>query len=81
MIFTGARYGLAMADFDHEDMRGSRFYEVDLRDSSFRDVYFKNVTMRGCLLDDVVIDGEFATSSQRGRRRAARRGRARPPGP
>ena len=48
-----------MAEFDHQDMRGSRFYEVDLRDSSFREVYFKNVTMRGCLLDDVSIDGEF----------------------
>ena len=48
-----------MADFDHQDLRGSRFYEVDLRGSSFREVYFKDVTMRGVVLDDVAIDGEF----------------------
>ncbi|HEY6742507.1 MAG TPA: DinB family protein [Lapillicoccus sp.] len=48
-----------MADFDHQDLRGSRFYEVDLRGSSFREAYFKDVTMRGVVLDDVAIDGEF----------------------
>jgi hypothetical protein len=48
-----------MTDFRSQDLRGSTFHEVDLRDSRFRDVWFGNVVMRGVALVDVDIDGEI----------------------
>jgi hypothetical protein len=63
------RYGVVMADFVREDLRGSRFERVDLRGSEFlasrlsearfRGVDMHGVVMRGVELADVNIDGEI----------------------
>ncbi len=47
-----------MADFEHDDLSGSRFSFVDLRRSVFRDTDFFGSVMRGVYLGDVTIDGE-----------------------
>ncbi|MCY1137698.1 DinB family protein [Actinoplanes sp. Pm04-4] len=47
-----------MADFEHEDLSGSRFSFVDLRRSVFRDTDFFGTVMRGVELVDVTVDGE-----------------------
>ncbi len=57
-----------MAEFTHEDLRGSRFHRVDLTGSQFhsvdlsgaqfRGVDFAGAVMRGVELCDVSIDGE-----------------------
>ena len=48
-----------MVKYEHADLRGCRFDDVDLRDSELRGVYFKDVVMRGCVLDGVEIDAEI----------------------
>ena len=48
-----------MVEYEHADLRGSRFDDVDLRDSELRGVYFKDVVMKGCVLDGVEIDAEI----------------------
>ncbi|WP_250001504.1 DinB family protein [Actinoplanes sp. M2I2] len=49
-----------MADFQHEDLSGSRFTDVDLRRSVFRDTDFFDSVMRGVYLGNVSIDGEIS---------------------
>ncbi|WP_250028769.1 DinB family protein [Paractinoplanes maris] len=46
-----------MADFEHQDLSGSRFNFVDLRRSVFRDTDFFDSVMRGVYLGNVSIDG------------------------
>lgn len=58
-----------MADFEHSDMRGSRFNQVDLTGSDFRSVdlsgarfqsvNLRGVVMRGVEMIDVDIDGDI----------------------
>jgi DinB superfamily/Pentapeptide repeats (8 copies) len=48
-----------MVEYEHADLRGSRFEDVDLRGSRLRGVYLKDVTMTGCILDDVEIHAEI----------------------
>ena len=48
-----------MVEYEHADLRDSRFEDVDLRGSRLRGVYLKDVTMTGCILDDVQIDAEI----------------------
>jgi hypothetical protein len=48
-----------MVEYEHADLRGSRFEDVDLRGSRLRGVYLKDVTMTGCILDDVEIQAEI----------------------
>jgi Pentapeptide repeats (9 copies) len=58
-----------MAEFTHEDMKGSRFERVDLTGSEFRSVDlgqarfrgvdFRDVVMTGVEMCDVRISGEF----------------------
>lgn len=45
-------------DFLRRDLSGSRFEEVELADTWWRNVYFSRVIMRGAWLEDVDIDGE-----------------------
>ena len=48
-----------MVEYEHADLRGSRFNDVDLRESDLRGVYFKDVVMKGCVLDGVEIEAEI----------------------
>ena len=48
-----------MVEYEHADLRGSRFDDVDLRESELRGVYFKNIIMKNCVLYDVDISGEI----------------------
>ena len=48
-----------MVDYEHVDLRGSRFNDVDLRESDLRGVYFKDVVMKVCVLDGVEIEAEI----------------------
>ena len=49
-----------MATFEHQNLSGSRFRDVDLRRSVFRDTDFFGSVMRGVYLGDVDIDGEIS---------------------
>jgi DinB superfamily len=44
-------------EFTKQDLSGSRFEEVDFGGSWFRNVYFKDVVMRGAWLENLDIDG------------------------
>jgi DinB superfamily/Pentapeptide repeats (8 copies) len=55
----GRRYGHRVADFFHEDLRGSRFEGVDLSGSQFRASDLTGARFRGVELVDVDIHGEI----------------------
>ena len=59
MTVGPGRYGRGMVEYEHADLRGSRFEDVDLRGSRLRGVYLKDVTMTGCILDVVEIHAEI----------------------
>jgi hypothetical protein len=44
-------------EFTQQDLTGSRFEEVDFGGAWFRNVYFKDVVMRGAWLENLDIDG------------------------
>ena len=44
-------------EFYRTDLTGARFEEVDLSDSWWRNIYLRNVVMRGMWLENVDIDG------------------------
>ena len=48
-----------MVEYEHADLRGSRFDDVDLRDAELRGVCLKDVVMKGCVLDGVEIEAEI----------------------
>jgi uncharacterized protein YjbI with pentapeptide repeats len=48
-----------MAEFNGENLRGSRFTRVDLRGAEFRGADLSGVVRRGVELVDVRIDGEI----------------------
>ena len=48
-----------MAEFQGDDLTGSRFTSTDLTGSMFRDVNFYRSTMRGVEMWDVTIDGDL----------------------
>jgi hypothetical protein len=70
------RYGRGVAEFTHEDLRGSRFERVDLSGSEFRasnlsqarfrGAYLGGVVMRGVELVDVDINGAIVNVTVNG---------------
>src|SRR6218665_603690 len=49
---------MTSTEFDSQDLRGARFVDVDLSDSSFRSVAFHGVSMRDVEFSGATIDGD-----------------------